>query len=483
MIKPRSRRPLLAAASCLLALGACSPAVAVDLSNLTTILSNTASGGWSKVNLNTFADAFPAPADLTSTGFDNPVTVITAWSSFAWDSQRGQLMLYGGGHANYAGNEMYLWSGVTQSWDRGSLPSQVTGVNTPNGVVYLAVDGALNAPTSMHTYDNSMYLRVADRFITLGGPTFNSSNGPVKQLANGSLVATGPYLWDPSRANATQVGGTTGSAVNPAVTGGQMWQNRDVSAALFNVTTFAGTFALATIDGTSVAAVEGGRDVVYFTGRAAGSQYLMKYSIVNSANPALDTISIVGSTVGGPGAYGAAGLDPASGFYVSLAETGGLMVYDTHAANGASNSSSQINFTISGAPAFDGSFISGIDWDPTRQVFMIWSGAGDVWRLTTPASGNAGDIWSLALVTNGDNFANGATPDGMDPSGVRGKWKYISNLDAFLALESDGTGEVWLYRPDGWVNPVPEPGMLAFILLGLGVVVLRVRQLRRAAPH
>lgn len=457
------------------------PAQAVDLSNLQSLVTSTADGGWVKVNLNGFQNAYPALADRTSTGYDNPSAVIKAWSSFAWDTERGQLMLFGGGHANYAGNEMYLWSGVSQQWSRGSLPSQVTAVASANGTVYLPVDGAMNAPSSMHTYDNSLYLSVADRFITLGGPVFNASSGAQAQQPDGSLRATGPYLWDPARADANKVGGTTGSAVNPAVVGGQMWQNRDVNANLFKITTFAGTFPLALTDGTTATAVEAGRDVVYFTGRGGPSQYLMKYTIVDLAQPSLDTISIVGSTVSGPGAYGSAGFDPVHGHYVALAETGGFVAYDTQATNGASNDSRAISYTISGAGSFDGNLIAGVDYDPTRGGFLVWTGAGDVWELETPASGNVADVWALSLVTDGDTFAGGTIPDGMDSAGVRGKWKYIANLDAFMALEGNVSGDVWLYRPEGWTAPIPEPSTALLMLLG--AVALATRRRLRAEPR
>ena len=44
--------------------------------------------------------------------------------------------------------------------------------------------------------------------------------------------STGPYLFDPNRADGNKVGGTTGSnvmRVDPTpIAGGQMWENRDI---------------------------------------------------------------------------------------------------------------------------------------------------------------------------------------------------------------------------------------------------------------
>ena len=96
---------------------------------------------------------------------------------------------------------------------------------------FFTVDGALNAPISSHTYDNQEFLLALDRFITFGGASYNAGGS---FMLDDGVTKTGPYLWDPSRAGANMVGGTTGSQVNPAifpnVIGGRMWMNRNAIA-------------------------------------------------------------------------------------------------------------------------------------------------------------------------------------------------------------------------------------------------------------
>ena len=97
-----------------------------DLSRLTSLLDATPDGGWVKANTTSFSSAWPTGLDaVPDSSTSNPASVIRAWSSFAWDSTRGDLIIFGGGHANYSGNEVYVWDGATGIWGRGSLPSKM----------------------------------------------------------------------------------------------------------------------------------------------------------------------------------------------------------------------------------------------------------------------------------------------------------------------------------------------------------------------
>ncbi|MEP6878733.1 MAG: PEP-CTERM sorting domain-containing protein, partial [Nitrosospira sp.] len=78
-----------------------------SLERLSSLLANTPEGGWVKASTNLYSDAWATGAGAVPNGW--PGAIVRAWSSFAWDSTRGDLLLWGGGHANYAGNEMYVW--------------------------------------------------------------------------------------------------------------------------------------------------------------------------------------------------------------------------------------------------------------------------------------------------------------------------------------------------------------------------------------
>jgi hypothetical protein len=86
-----------------------------------------------------------------------------AWSGGAYDSKRDRLMIWGGGHSDYAGNEVYAFDLDALKWERLNEPSADVGGDEPSGVY---PDGL---PRARHTYNYVQYVTALDRFCTLGG--------------------------------------------------------------------------------------------------------------------------------------------------------------------------------------------------------------------------------------------------------------------------------------------------------------------------
>ena len=80
------------------------PAQAQDLSRLQSILAATPEGGWAKVSIGNLGSAFPTGLDAVPSAYGSPAQVVPAWSGTVWDPVNNQLLLWGGGHANYGGN-------------------------------------------------------------------------------------------------------------------------------------------------------------------------------------------------------------------------------------------------------------------------------------------------------------------------------------------------------------------------------------------
>src|SRR3546814_4264672 len=111
--------------------------------------------------------------------------------------------------------------------------------------------------------------------MVTGGAAYNTGGGLVR---SDGVTPTGPYFWNPAKADANKVGGTTGSHVNPElfpdIVGGEMWENRDNRPDI-NL-----------VNGTSAYVEEDGKDVIYF-----GRTELGKYTVHDIDDPPKDTRS------------------------------------------------------------------------------------------------------------------------------------------------------------------------------------------------
>jgi hypothetical protein len=432
---------------------------APDLSALRSIISALPEGGWAKVNLNAFSDVW-APADLRPLkGRSNPTpgTIIVAWSSFAWDRNRGELWLYGGGHANYSGNDVYRWRGTSQLWERASLPSEIKQDDLGN---WTAVDGPDAAPSSAHTYDNNVFLPFIDRFLVLGGAAYNNGGAFKRQETSTTSRRTGPYFFDPSKADADKVGGTTGSHVqrvapHTEIVGGDMWQNRDIYVNIPGSPPLPATH----INGCTAYVEENGKDVVY-VGANSGStaQALYRYTVNDVHNPALDTWEQVGRYWSTGTDQPACAYDPILNVFVKRINNASAAPFGYWDLNTPGPTNKDVPMTpVDPTGEFEELLATnaislrhcGLDFDPVRRNFLLWCGDARVWALTPPATlSPSGWVIQRQATPSQD-----AVPNGDVGTGIIGKWKYIEELDAFLGLQDHVKGNIWVYKPPGATTP------------------------------
>lgn len=420
---------------------------------LLDIVLNMPEGSWARVNTNNFSDVW-TPASLRPLyGSSNPTPykIIAAWSSFAWDSNRGDLILYGGGHANYSGNDVYRWRSRTLKWERAALPSQIKYVGSS---AYTAIDGANAAPASAHTYDNAVFLPIADRYLNFGGAIFNSGGAYVRPSENDPtlLRKTGPYLFNPALSHPMKVGGTTGShvkrvALYPEVVGGNMWENRDLPRHLAGQ-----TLPSSHVNGCTAYSHESPyHDVVYVGARSGGSTalHLYRYQLTDIDAPWLDEVAKVGIYWSSPTGKTTCAHDPVSKIVLRTgSNTSPFFFWNLRTA---STSNREQRVSVSGSVA---TFVNslnaaginlnncGMDYDPIRERFAIWCGAGSVWVVKPPEP----------LSTSGWQVVRQPTPQGSMPpgtvsTGILGKWKYVEGFDVFVGVENSTLGNVWIYKP------------------------------------
>jgi hypothetical protein len=94
---------------------------------------------------------------------DNCRYVIAAWNSAITDTKRDRLVIWGGGHADYAGNEIYAFDLNSLKMERLNDPSPP---NDTGKCVETLTDGK---PNSRHTYAAITYMENVDRMFDFGG--------------------------------------------------------------------------------------------------------------------------------------------------------------------------------------------------------------------------------------------------------------------------------------------------------------------------
>lgn len=92
-----------------------------------------------------------------------PKSIVNAWSGGTVDTKRSRLIVTGGGHLDYAGNEIYAYDAPTGSIVRLTDPSADT--NNPSCAAKLS-DGR---PTARHTYGGLAYIAHADKLFMIDG--------------------------------------------------------------------------------------------------------------------------------------------------------------------------------------------------------------------------------------------------------------------------------------------------------------------------
>jgi hypothetical protein len=108
---------------------------------------------------------WPSDPALEGNGF---WTIIGAWSGAVLDTTRLRLAIWGGGHNDYYGNEMYAFDIAALTWSRLTDPTiEWNNCGDPNA------DGTANA---RHTYNGMAYIAHADRMFVSGG-ALNCTSG------------------------------------------------------------------------------------------------------------------------------------------------------------------------------------------------------------------------------------------------------------------------------------------------------------------
>lgn len=446
---------------------------------------------WIKLNagMNTLSSQFPT-SDLAngSLGPSDSRRIQGAWPSFGWDSNSHRLVIWGGGHANAAVNEVYEWRADDRQWHMAFYPSEMVQVGSAPR--YRSSDFN-STPVSSHTYGNNNYLTVLDRFFTFGGGAYG--DGGVLGVYNASvpgyqspLRAAGCYTLDMTQAGTGKMAGATGSNrhvgayASTDIPGADAWQLRDWFGQAYGHASrpswFGSNFDQHINCGTA-ATVEGGKDVLYYSAGSGTPRHLIRVVFTDS-NPVNDVQTyICAQGVDNPGARGQGpiAIDTVRRVVIKnngpVSPTAGNVIEfcDLKRTWGATNGWRFA--TLAGADLAEFLAVSlmnaGMVYNPIKGCFVIWAMGRQVWEIYPPDSAayidnsnanlTADTGWSVvkAAMDTGSTAPRSTyvSDPNLGETGTLGKFRWADDMRCAVATFGNADGEVWAYKPAGWTDP------------------------------
>lgn len=185
----------------------CAPALAADSAG------DAPANSWVEIPNTKMSTVVPREGEFPETwGVCGPTSVISEWSGAALDTKRSRLILFGGGHADYAGNELYAFDVNKLAWERMTDPF-------PNPKDDDSDENEDGTPQSRHSYGGLAYLGHRDRFFALGGSVYRSGHGACDRVWTFDLAGK---KWSRSpRKTPFRPGYDCTCAFNPAT--GKLW--------------------------------------------------------------------------------------------------------------------------------------------------------------------------------------------------------------------------------------------------------------------
>ena len=340
-------------------------------------------------------DGFNGYAPIPPGYLANCQTVISAWSSAAADPSRDRLIIWGGGHNDYGGNEIY-------SLELSAKPPTLIRLNPPSppntqggACVETLSDGR---PNSRHTYDGLVYLPKQDALWSFGGALNNCGfpgTGTWELSLSSVLASCAPNCsakWtkeSPIYTPGASVGNTTDYDPNT----GLVWMANQNELASYDPTTN------------------------NFTHRAGTS---LSYFSTGVVDPVHEYFVYVG---------GAGNLGAGQGItYWSL-------------ASGSSFTQNQPTPTNCGA-ALQQNY-PGAQWDPIDKVIVIYPNGGNILYLLNPTN------WTCTTETHGSTQGVDYPQNSVQTETGYGltfkHFAYFPNLDLY-ALCNDAAHNCWTLR-------------------------------------
>ncbi len=280
-------------------------------------------GHWYEIANTRLFDVAPNPC--VHSNCDKVGNVTKAWSGGAYDTNRDWYIVWGGGHGDYGGNEIYAFDINALAWSRLNDPSYDLGGNSDSGVY---PDGT---PRSVHSYGYIVYVPNIDRFCTIGAATlYPSGNATTDKVhCNDFDNLNSPLRGWELRSTMPHNGKVGARAVYDSATG-HVWYN--------------------------------GYD---------SRDYLMEWDpIANSWAVRTPEQSVSGSKL-------SAAIDPGRGIFVDIGTGVTAGYYNIREAG----TLTKIDLNASGPTTVQSAKAPGFEYDPVSDQFIGWAGGTSVYAL------------------------------------------------------------------------------------------------------
>jgi len=337
--------------------------------------------GWCEITDTKLADVCPDEVKYASIQANEGCSaVINDWSGGAQDPSRNRLIVWGGGHGGYFGNELYALDLNLLKMVRLNDPSDVTGYDFNDCYAPDAYpDGR---PASRHTYDGLAYIAHAEKMYAFSGAKapcgYQGSDTWTLDLATVTTAPAGraaPWaLVSPQVSGGTLRGGV-GVVADYDPTSKQVIMSELLNVWSYDIDT--NRYTLLNDQGAS-----------------------LDYHMTGRVDPKRKLFFVMGAS-GSPG--------------------GGLVVFDI--ASGSTHARQSWTSQVAGCEALLSAIYPGLAYDPVQDKLVGWPG-GDSVYLFDP------DAKSCTKVT----YPGGPGPQ--NANGTNGRFRYFPGLNVF-ALVND----------------------------------------------
>ncbi len=377
-----------------------------------------APGTWAEVSRNTLADVNPARDPAVNPNHpgpppwrDNQGAVLGAWNGGAFASgygKSGALILVGGGHTDYYGNEVYAFDLDSRSWQRLTNPYRSPSFPIADGIW---PDGT---PSVSHTYDQVDYHPDTNSFVMMKTQHHNTGGQSSPVVAMFSLDGLKPPDSNANR-DANRANWRLSPLHSDDYTQSGGWSVYDSKRDLFWANGGAGTRSFVSFDPKPSQA--GGRFGTFKSHphRTSVTDAVAAYDPVND---------IILYTVfrNAPNVWAVDLAQPAAG-------------------NGGNVQISQTGTAPEREPAH------GWEWSPARRAFVYYRRGAGVHELRQQGTDWRSDPWQWSELTSPENTL---VPAGDNRNGVYSKFRIASFADAEIALVvNQVNGPVYAFRMPG----------------------------------